>query len=32
MNRARTYGILILAALLFSVYTFTNAGRLHAPR
>ncbi len=29
MNRARTYGILILAALLFSVYTFTNAGRLH---
>ncbi len=29
MNKARRYGILILAALLFSVYTFTNAGRLH---
>lgn len=29
MNKARTYGILILAALLFCVYTFTNAGRLH---
>ncbi len=29
MIKARLYGILILAALLFSVYTFTNAGRLH---
>lgn len=29
MTNARTYGLVLLASLLFCIYTLTNAGRLH---